>query len=723
MARESTHRLPVHALLFFSISTHGDFKARYFLNIKKHESERTNMTDSFPVEMQEQKASIVTGPAWLHVAVLIVVAMALTYPCIRHGLPLGHSTITHILYQHYFNAQISQGDWFPHWIIGMNRSLGSAVFYAQYPLPYYVAWGIGKILPFHWGLYEETRTLGLALALAAILAALFAYAWCATFADRLTAMLAAIIFLTLPYTLTIDVYLRSAIGEFWALAFLPLSFYFIERMAAGSRRALPGLAVAFALVIVSHLFTAVLLAPVLLVYAICRVARGRRLLASGQVLSAFLLATGLSGVYALPFLAQRRFFHPENFLLTQGANASPLSQMFSFNAHTFPSNWGTPGSPPFVIAVRLVALATAAFIGVVLFRGRRERRHWLRMVFGSVAIVALVRGALAGRHVFPAGEVSGSLPLSPYLMEQRADIFLYSFLTFVVALMCYWSIRNPRHNRLADFLMVLTFGSYLMMTSWTQLIWKSVHFLWNIQFPWRLNTFLLAGTAGLAALAISGLRTLPRRRGLVGVLLVLGIWGVVALECARTGSTFSAFRSTESYQFNDEMDSAREIYMQVDPRKALLVQPPDDEKVHVMVERGSAVAAVTSVLARSIQIDAHCQTACTLQVGQFYFPVWRLRNAPANVELYAGSPGGLMELSLPAGDYHLVLEVPHALSERLGAWLSLASLLVVLILAIKGAPFLYIAPTGSDPELGATSKAAGNKPFASAMHLVARPSF
>jgi hypothetical protein len=82
-----------------------------------------------------------------------------------------------------------------------------------------------------------------------------------------------------------------------------------------------------------------------------------------------------------------------------------------------------------------------------------------------------------------------------------------------------------------------------------------------------------------------------------------------------------------------------------------------------------------------------------------------------------------MELSLPAGDYHLVLEVPHALSERLGAWLSLASLLVVLILAIKGAPFLYIAPTGSDPELGATSKAAGNKPFASAMHLVARPSF
>lgn len=653
------------------------------------------MTDSFPVEMQEQKASIVTGPAWLHVAVLIVVAMALTYPCIRRGLPLGHSTITHILYQHYFNVQISQGDWYPHWIIGMNRSLGGAVFYAQYPLPYYVPWAIGKILPFHWGLYEETRTLGLALAFAAILAALFAYAWCATFADRLTAMLAAIIFLTLPYTLTIDVYLRAAIGEFWALAFLPLSFYFIERMAAGSRRALPGLAVAFALVIVAHLFTAVLLAPVLLVYAVCRVVPGRRLLASGQVLSAFLLATGLAGVYTLPFLAQRVFFHPENLLLTQGANHSPLSQMFTFNAHTFPGTWESPGWLHLVVAARLIALATALFIGVVLFRSRRKRPHWFRLIVGLIAIAALVRAALAGRHVFPAEEVAGSLPLSPYLVEQRAELFLYSFLTFVAALVCYWSIRNSRHHKLADFLMVLVLASYLMMTSWSVMVWKSVHFLWNIQFPWRFNTFLVAATTGLAALAISDLRTKRPRRGLAGALVALGIWAAVAVQSARMGNTFSAFRSTESYQFNDEMDSAREIYMQVDPRKALLVQPPDDEKVHVMVERGSAVATVTSVLARSIQIDAHCQTTCTLQVGQFYFPVWHVRNAPANVELYAGSPGGLMELSLPAGDYHLVLEVPHALSEHLGGWLSLASLLVVLILAIKGAPFLYIAPTGS----------------------------
>ena len=641
----------------------------------------------------EHNTPVVTGPAWAHVAVLIVVAMALTYPCIRRGLPLGHSTNTHILYQHYFNVQIAQGDWYPRWIISMNRGLGSGVFFAQYPLPYYVPWGIGKIIPNHWGSYEETRTQGLALALAAILAGLFTYAWCATFTDRLTAMLAAVIYLTLPYFLTIDLYLRAAIGEFWALSFLPLTFYFIERMAAGSRRAVPGLAVAFALVIVSHLFTAVLLAPVLLVYAVWRVAPARRVLSACQVLAAFLLATGLAGVYTLPFLAQRRFFHPENFLLTQGANASPLSQMFSFNASTFPNTVGAPGWLHLGMAARLIGLATAVFIGVVWFRSRRERPKWLHVVVGVFAIAALLRAALAG-YVLSTGDVPGALPLSPYLIEQRAEIFLYSFLTFEAAVMCYWSIRNSLHNKLADFLMVLALASYVMMTCWSLMVWKAVPFLWNIQFPWRLNALLAAATTGLAALAISGLRTVSLRRGLASALVALGIWGVVAAQTARMGNTVSAFRSTESYQFRDEMDSAREIYMQVDPKQALSVKPADDEKVHVTVERGSGVASVTAVLPQSIQIEARCETDCTLQVGQFYYPAWRARTVPVGkVELHAGSAGGLMEVLLPAGQSHLILEVPRSLPERLGAGLSLACFVLLMVIAIRGTPFLQLSPT------------------------------
>jgi hypothetical protein len=163
------------------------------------------------------KVSTFTGPMWAHLLLLVILATAITYPCIHRGFPLGHSTFTHINYQHFFDGEIAQGDWYPRWIINMNRGLGSGVFFAQYPLPYYVAWVAGKIVPNHWGSYLEARTLGLSLALAAILAALFTYAWCACFTDRLTAMLAAIIYLGLPYFLTVDVYMRVALGEFFLL--------------------------------------------------------------------------------------------------------------------------------------------------------------------------------------------------------------------------------------------------------------------------------------------------------------------------------------------------------------------------------------------------------------------------------------------------------------------------------------------------------------------------
>ena len=49
---------------------------------------------------------------------------------------------------------------------------------------------------------------------------------------------------------------------------------------------------------------------------------------------------------------------------------------------------------------------------------------------GDCSLVACRSGWAA---CISRGEVPGALPLSPYLMEQRAEIFIYTFLTFVAA--------------------------------------------------------------------------------------------------------------------------------------------------------------------------------------------------------------------------------------------------------------------------------------------------
>jgi len=243
----------------------------------------------------------------LHITALVVAAMALTYPFVVRGLINGQDCKVHIRYQHVFDEQIVGGELYPRWMSDLNFGHGSPIFFVQYPLPYYVAWGFGHLIPNHWGVYTETHTLALSVALATVLGALFTYAWCSTFADSLSAMVASVVFLTLPYFLCIDLRLRIAVGEVWALTMIPLSLYFMERRSLRPRRSLAGLAVAFSLVLMSHLFTAVLFVPVLLAYAVRRSESKGHLSAVMRTVSALALGTALAGAYTLTVFAHRHF--------------------------------------------------------------------------------------------------------------------------------------------------------------------------------------------------------------------------------------------------------------------------------------------------------------------------------------------------------------------------------------------------------------------------------
>jgi hypothetical protein len=647
------------------------------------ESVRNAMSPAPHTEHTLTRRSIFAGRAWLHILLLVVAATAVTYPYLAHGLPPGHDSSTHITYQHFFNEQISSGERYPRWIYGFNGGLGSAIFFVQYPLPYYVAWGLEKMVPNQWGIYRETRSQGLGIVLATILAALFAYAWCASFSDRLSAAMAALVYITLPYFLTIDLYMRASVGELWAMSFLPLCFFFLERMSARSRRALPGLAVAFAALILSHLFTAVLFAPTLLLYAIWRADRGRRALAATQTIAALALATGLSGIYAFPLLYQRHLLDPLNLILIYGGNFSPLSQMFSYNARTFPTqgaNWHR-----LVLAARVLAAASAAFIGVRWYRSRHEHPRLLHLFLAFLSALVLVTAALAG-YVRPGSEISGALPLSDKLIEQRAEIFVFTFLTFEAAIVCYWSIRDSRHKGLANLLMLVTLASYLMMTSWSQLIWKIFHFLWNIQFPWRFNEFLGLATAGLCALSISELQTAPRSSRRLGIFVALLLWGLVAVQPVRIRVLHELLFPLNPLSYETDADGVIPVYAQGDPRQAMLAKPPADKRIHVDFERGAGVAVVTSVRPRMIELEANCDGDCTLKIGQYFYPLWQATSSPGEIRvpLAPASASGLMELRLPPGEHHLKIELPWGWSERAGEWASLLCLLLIAILVATG---------------------------------------
>lgn len=619
-----------------------------------------------------------------HFVLLILLALAITYPCLTQGLPDGHDRNPHLIYQHFFNLQIDSGEAYPRWMPGLNQGLGGGIFFTQYPLPYYVAWSIGKTIPHNFGIYTETRTQGIGLALATVLAALFAYSWCAEFSDPWSALAAAAWYVTLPYFLSIDLYMRVAVGEFWAISLLPVTLCFLERMSAAPRFRLVGLAVAYALLVMSHLFTAVLLAPVLLLYAVWRADRSQHASSAVQTALALALGCGLAGVYTLPFVAHSRFMHPLNFVPAYGANFSPLSQLFAYDSSLLPAS--SFGWKLMSVIARAVAVAVVALIFVRWRFWRKEQRSFLYHALAALSVAILLLTIFAGHLPFKEG-VAGALRLSDELTEQRAEIFLCSFLTLEAALLAYWSLRGAKSRGLANFLIILGMISFFFMTGWSQFVWRTFHSLWVIQFPWRLNAFLLPATAGLAALAISETRTLTRPRRLVAAALMASVWIIVAGGTAiAPGQVEGAFRDLTPVAYESDTDIALPVYAQAsDPGAALAAEPPDDEKVHVSVLAGSGQAQVVSVHPRRIELQAACKTDCALEVGQFYYPAWRAKLLSSNVEipLRPSSPAGLMDLCLPPGEHRVELELPGGWSERAGLWLSIISLGGLIFLAAR----------------------------------------
>jgi len=615
----------------------------------------------------------------MYVVVLALIAAALTYPFLTKGLPDGHDRSDHLAYQHYFNEQVARGVLYPRWITSMNRGRGGAIFIAQYPLPYCAAWGIGRLTPNHWGVYTETRTQGLAIALAAILGALFTFAWCSAFVDQFSAMCAAIVFVTLPYFLVIDLYMRVAVGEIWAFAMMPLSLYFIEKRATKPRLALAGLALAFALVVLSHLFTAALFVPVLLVYSFYRSHPKQHLIDLATTIASLALGTGIAGFYVLPMLSQSRYFHPDRMLIAYGARLWPLSQMFPYDATLLPN------SDPRWKSLRHIALALAVIaipvIATAWYRVRKQSAS-LRLLLAVVSIALVGLTILAG-HLGTLGSVPGALPLSPLLMQERSQIFLASLLTFEAGIICYWSLRGTGQLRLANFLMGMALVSFVMTTRWSLFVWQFVHPIWDIQFPWRFNVFLALAVAGLAALIFAELRSKPFHMRVFGSVSALVLWALIVVLPAWRGGVHTKFFGTQSVAYQPMLDYGLPTYAQVEvPQSALMVTPSKDGNVDAVVVSGSGEAQVNSVDPAQIAVHIVCESACTTRIGQFYYPAWRATLLPASTAVpLKTSPEGLMMVSLTPGDHDVLFGFNLGWPQPLGAGLSIASLLVAAFIA------------------------------------------
>ncbi len=184
----------------------------------------------------------------------------------------------------------------------MNEGLGSPVFFYYPPTPYWITSLLQPLTgndPLGW------RPLAWSCCLGLILSGVSCFFWLRCLTPHWPALTAALLYMLMPYHLRTDLFVRGAFAEFWSFAWMPLILHAVHRVSAKERFALPYLAIAYALLITTHLPTTLIFSLVPVGYA-CLINWSARsawpVIRTGVGMT---LGIGLASIYLIPAMTMQ----------------------------------------------------------------------------------------------------------------------------------------------------------------------------------------------------------------------------------------------------------------------------------------------------------------------------------------------------------------------------------------------------------------------------------
>lgn len=319
---------------------------------------------------------------WLHQrrAHLILITAAglfLAAPAVIFGFPAHtHDGWIHALWLTHFSEQLWGGDPYPRWLSDLNGGLGSPAFFFYPPIPYYLS---SLLKPFFGSDEQGWLRLGLMAAFALIASGWSAYLWLNRIAGRNVACAAAILFVAAPYHTIADLYIRGAFAELFAFVWAPLIFYFAHRINDGERLAPIGLAVSYALLVASHLPTAMIIPPFPIGYALFTAKPEERKKSALLTLAAMALGLGLSAIYLLPAVTMREFVSMQELMKPDVR----FEKWFIFG-----SLWpqGLRAHLDWIVASALIAAGCAFFVSSFDQDEQARQERWFWMIAALIVV-------------------------------------------------------------------------------------------------------------------------------------------------------------------------------------------------------------------------------------------------------------------------------------------------------------------------------------------------
>jgi len=470
-------------------------------------------------------------------------------------------------------------------------------FYA--PLPYYLG-AVVKALGFSY-----LNTVKILFALGFVLSGVAMYFLAKQFFGSLGGVVSAVLYIFAPYH-SVDVYVRGALSESWALIFFPLIFLFAYQLSkkAGIMN-LIWLALSLAGLFYTHNIMTMLFMPFFVGWCGFLLWQNRSVKSLGYLVAALFLGAGLAASFLLPAYFEKDFVQSDK--LIKGyfdfrGHFVAIPEFFSTFWGYGASLWGPKDDMSFQVGVAHWAFLAAVF--ACIFKKAREIK--VMVIFLAVE-------------------------------------FLFSLFM--------------QHNRSAP-------------------IWEAFSLMAFTQFPWRflgISIFLASLIGGAVMFYLP-----PRLKNLIFIPLLLG---VIAL--------YVGYFHPESYYLDsvDDHYISKEILAKDDrlPKDYLpiWVKKISDQKIETPVA-GAGKAQISNFHNRSASatFNATVKYETEIETPITYFPGWEVKANSAIVKIDEPDELGLIRFKLPAGEYHVSMQLTDTPIRAWGNILSLISVAGIVLLFV-----------------------------------------
>ncbi len=577
----------------------------------------------------------------------LILLLVLTIPAWATLLAPGYFFQAHdahhsVFYLVEFDQAIRDGNLWPRWGPDHAMGYGYPLWIVYAPLAYYVAEA------FHLLGFGFTVAVKLAWGLGFVFSAWGAYALGRRWWGRPAGLIAGLLYTYAPYHL-LNIYVRAALAEFWAMAWFPwvlLAFdRLIERPTRG-RLAVAALGLAAALL--THSVVVPVFVPWLMLFVLLRlVVMDRRtpvrpadrqtpvqpqehrmpvrrlspLLAS---LAAGLLGVMLAAIFLVPLLVEQRYAGAAQWV----NNTYDVDRNFVYLHQLFSPFWGygySVAGPAdgmgFQLGVMPLLLALAG------------------------AVIGLRRGARA------------------------RSVTLFMLLTLVL--------------------------TALTMLTWAAPLWQAFPVASLIQFPWRLLALTVLAMALLGGAAVAGvLADAPAEsdaRAWPAVMVYPLALLIVLASLPYTTAPLSPVTARDESPLaimdfemaHPDMIGVTAYAQERFSETPLLGQYLAGEPLQraAIVEGSGTVTTVkTGAQHGTLRVDA--STPVRVLYYTYYFPGWTVTADGEPVAIEPAAPYGLISFSLPAGQHQVDVVLGETPVRRLGMWVSVVALGVVVGLVV-----------------------------------------